>query len=88
MDLWFLEQMPDQKEAEPHERQEHQAQCELSGVVVVEAQVPIGVRPDIFARETHADGEEKDSKESEAQLDGAGDWGGYELIKRAGSVRG
>lgn len=88
MDLWFLEHMPDEKEGDPHERQEHHAQCELFAKVVINTQVPVWVGFDIFASETHTDRKEQDGQEGKAQLNEAEDWGGDELIETAGGVRG
>lgn len=41
MDLWSLEHMPEEREGDPHERQEHHAQCELFAKVIVNAHVPV-----------------------------------------------
>lgn len=58
MDLCSLEHMPEEKEGDPNERQEHHAQCELLAEVVVNAQVPVRTRSDISTGETHTDRKE------------------------------
>ncbi|KAL8982351.1 MAG: hypothetical protein Q9205_003111 [Flavoplaca limonia] len=86
MDLRFSEHMPEEKEANPQDRQKCHTQCESVAKVIVDAQVPVGRRRNGFASQAQADRKEKDGKKDEAQLNDAEGRGGDELVETAGSM--
>ncbi|KAI4271582.1 MAG: hypothetical protein LQ337_005904 [Flavoplaca oasis] len=78
--------MPEEKEANPQDRQKCHTECEFVAKVIVDAQVPVGRRRNGFASQAQADRKEKDGKKDEAQLDDAEGRGGDELVETAGSM--